>query len=92
MAVQLDIVPETSCSVFISCLKRFFGWHGFPKLFINANVKCFVAAELKRFLKIREIEWEFILEVSCLWGGFYKKIVQTVKRLLRKILHQNNGT
>ena len=88
----MDIVPDTSCSAFISCLKRFFGRRGIPKLFISDNAKCFVATELKRFLKIREIEWEFILEVSPWWGGFYERMVQTVKRSLRKILRRNNAT
>ena len=91
-AVHLDMVPDTSCSAFISCLKRFFGRRGFPKLFISDNAKCFIAAELKRFLKIREIEWQFILEVSPWWGGFYERMIQTVKRSLRKTLRRNNAS
>ena len=91
-AVHLDVVPDTSCSAFISCLKRLFGRRGFPKLFISDNAKCFVGAELKRFLKIKEIEWKFILEVSPWWGGFYERLIQTVKRSLRKTLRRNSAS
>ena len=84
-------MPDTSCSAFICCLKRLFGRRGFPTLFISDNAKCFVGAELKRFLN-RSIEWKYILEVSPWWGGFYERMVQTVKRALRKILRRTSAT
>ena len=91
-AVYMDIVPDNSAAVFINCLKRFFSCCCYPKLFISDNAKCFVSAELKRFLRNKEIEWRFILEVSPWWGGFYERMVQAVKRPMRKILRRNNVT
>ena len=89
-AVHIDIVTDTSCASFIRCLKRLFGRRGLPKLFISDNAKCFVGNELKKFLKEKEIEWKYILEVSPWWGGFYERMVQTVKRSLRKILRRTS--
>ena len=89
-AVHLDIVPDTSSSAFINCLKRFFSRRGVPRLFISDNAKCFIAAETKRFLKKMNVMWNFILEVSPWWGGFFERIIQTVKRSMRKILRRNS--
>ena len=91
-AVHLDIVPDTSCAAFISCLRRFVGRRGYPMLFISDNAKCFIGNELKRYLKLHEIDWKFILEVSPWWGGFYERMVQTVKRALRKVLRRTSAT
>ena len=91
-ALHLDIVPDNSSISFISCLKRLFGRRGLPKLFISNNAKCFVGAELKGFLKIKDVQWKFILEFSPWWGGFFERMVQTVKRSLRKILRRNSAS
>ena len=85
LAVHLDLVPDTSCSAFIGSLKRFIGRRGVPDLFISDNAKCFIGKELISFLNANDINWKYILEVSPWWGGFYERMVQTVKRSLRKI-------
>ena len=41
---------------------------------------------------MNEIDWKFILAVSPWWGGFYERMVQTVKRSLRKILRRSSVT
>jgi hypothetical protein len=61
-------------------------------LFISDNAKCFIGNELKRYLKLHEIEWKFILGVSPWWGGFYERMIQTVKRALRKVLRRTSTT
>ena len=78
--MHLDIVPDISCIAFISCLKRLIGRRGLLKLFISETAKCFVGAELKGILKIKDVQWTFILEVSPWWGGFFERMVQTVKK------------
>ena len=35
------------------------------------------------------ISWKFIVAVSPLWGGFWVRFVQSVKRSLRKILFRS---
>ena len=91
-AVHLDIVPDASSSALVNSLKRFVSRRGIPKLFISDNAKCFLGPELMKFLKNFDIDWKYILEVSPWWGGFWERMVQTVKRSLRKILRRTNIT
>ena len=91
-AIHLELVPDTSCASLINCLKRFFSRRGCPALVVSDNAKCFVAVELKRFLRLKGIEWKYILEVSPWWGGFYERMIKTVKRALKKVLGKSNVT
>ena len=91
-AVHLDLVPDASSMVLVNSLKRFISRRGVPIFFISDNAKCFIGPELKKFLKFHNIDWQFILEVSPWWGGFWERMVQTVKRSLRKILRRTSAT
>lgn len=87
-AVYLDVVPDESTLILVNSLRRFISRRGKPKFFISDNARCFVGPELKRFLRDRNIEWQFILSKSPWMGGFWERMVQSVKRPLRKILRR----
>ena len=62
---------------------------------INANegpvametyLGCFTGRELKDYISTLSANWRYILEVSQWWGGFWKRMVQVVKRSLQKVL------
>ena len=91
-AVHLDLVPDVSSAAFVNCLRRFVSRRGIPKLIISDNAKCFLGPELRKYTKERDIEWQFIMEKSPWWGGFYERLVQVVKRPLRKILRRSHVT
>ena len=42
--------------------------------------------EVQRFVAHKKIVWRFILERAPWFGGYYERMVQLMKRLLRKIL------
>ena len=87
-AIHLDLVPDTSASAFIRSLKRFIGRRGVPNLMISDNATCFKNEEVKlneELLRLH-VQWQFIVEASPWWGGFWERLVQTVKRSLRKVL------
>ena len=88
-AIHLDLVPDTTSMSLVNSLKRFIARRGVPKFFVSDNAKCFIGPETINFLKIRGIDWKFILEVAPNWGGFWERMVQTVKRPLRKILKKS---
>ena len=88
-AVVLDLVPDGSSPAFCRCLKRFVSRKGKPKLFVSDNAKCFIGPSVKRLLRELNCEWEFILEKSPWWGGFWERLVQTVKRSMRKNLEKS---
>ncbi|GFW07419.1 integrase catalytic domain-containing protein [Trichonephila clavipes] len=57
------------------------------ELVSDMSTKCFLFA-LRRFLARRDkgIHWKFIVERAPWWGGFYERLVKTIKDPLRKIL------
>ena len=87
-AVHLDLVPNTSASAFIRSLKRFIGRRGVPNMMISDNASCFKNEEVKLNAELLEmgVKWRFIVEASPWWGGFWERLVQTVKKSLRKVL------
>ena len=71
---------------FVRSLKRFISRRGTPSLVISDNGKTFKGAELKNFITSCGIKWGHIVERSPWWGGFYERIVRSVKRSLKKVL------
>ena len=91
-AVYLDLVPDAFSRSFIKSLKRFISRHGIPKLFISDNARNFISQELKDYISYLNLEWEYILESSPWWGGFWERLVQMVKRCMRKVLKKSKLT
>ena len=77
---------------FIRSLKRFISINGVPDLSISDNVKCFTGRELKDYLSMLSTSWRYILEACSCWRGFWERIVEVVKRCLRKILSKSKLT
>ena len=95
--VHLDLVTDLTASTFVRCLRRFTAWRGTLTLLVSDNAKTFKASEklLRRLHENREvrehlesnrIDWRFNLEQAPWWGGFYKRLIGTAKRCLRKVL------
>ena len=87
-AIHLDLVPDLSSSAFLRSLRRFIGRRGIPNLMISDNASCFKSDEVKlnEELVKMHVKWKFIIEASPWWGGFWERLVRTVKRSLRKVL------
>ena len=96
-AVHLELVPDLTAKAFICCLKRFSGRRGIPQRLVSDNSKTFKSAnrilstlkgapEVQQYLRDSHIEWSFIVEKAPWWGGFYKRLIQSVKRCLRKVI------
>ena len=96
-AVHLEVVPNLSTAAFIRCLRRFIARRGLPWRITSDNAKTFKNAnkeigrilksqEVQRFVAHKKIVWRFILERAPWFGGYYERMVQLMKRLLRKIL------
>ena len=59
---------------------------------ISDNAICFKNEEVKlneELLRLH-VKWQFIVEASPWWGGFWERLVQTVKRSLRKVLFRSS--
>ena len=62
-------------------------------IFILVNAKCFTRRELKDYLSTLSTSWRYIL-VSPWWGGGggWERIVEVVKRSIRKFLSKSKLT
>jgi hypothetical protein len=85
-AIHLELVPDMSVHGFLRGFKRFMARRGIPDLVINDNFKTFKSAEVKKFMTLQGIQQYFILPASPWWGGFYERLVRSVKGCLKKTL------
>lgn len=85
-AVHLELVPDLSTETFLRCLKRFVSRRGVPRLVISDNGKTFKGSCLKPFLSQHGIVWKFNVPRAPWWGGFFERMVRSVKRCLKKTL------
>jgi hypothetical protein len=96
-AIYLDLVRSLNASTFMNCLRRFTARNGVPTMIVSDNAKTFKATEraltklfgsleVRAYLENNKLEWQFNLEKAPWWGGFFERLVGTVKRFLRKVL------
>ena len=85
-AVHLDLVPDASSSSFIRSFQRFIGRRGAPSRVLSDNSKTFKNTEVKNFVSSRGITWRYNIPRSPWWGGFFERLVRSVKRCLKKSL------
>ena len=61
---------------------------------ISDNATCFKNEEVKlsEELTSLQIKWKFIIEASPWWGGFWGRLIQSTKRISRKLLLRTTVT
>ena len=99
-AVHLELVPDLTTEAFIRAFRRFTSTRGMCRIIYSDNAKTFEKAEkdlefylslmngpeFQAYLTEHSIQWNYILECSPWWGGFYERLMRTIKTPLRKIL------
>ena len=57
-------------------------------MFISNNFSAFKSNEdeVVNFLRLNDINWEYILSLSPWWAGFYERLIRIIKSTLRKVL------
>ena len=96
-AIHLELVGDLSAPTFILALRRFSSRRGMPSLMISDNAKTlkatakwlkklYATSQVRRYLQENRVNWRFNLELAPWWGGFYERLVGSVKRTLRKVL------
>ena len=66
----------------IRTLKRFQARRGIPNFIISDNGKTFKDSLLKLYINENGTQWSFITEPAPWFGGFYERLVQSVKKCL----------
>ena len=96
-AVHLDLVQDMTAQTFLRSLRRFTARRGTPAKMVSDNAKTFKSAsvsiantlrslEVKKFLGVNRIEWQFNLEKAPWQGGAFERMIKSAKRCLRKAI------
>ena len=98
-AVHLELVADLNVSSFLLAFRRFSSRRGVPATLLSDNAKTFKSAakEVRNIMRSKDVHthltnlritWNFIVERAPWWGGFWERMVQTVKKCLRKAIGQ----
>ncbi|GBO24486.1 hypothetical protein AVEN_198942-1 [Araneus ventricosus] len=95
-ALHLELVSSLSTDAFLLSFRHFVARRGRPRIIYSYNGTHFRGAynelaaidwnEVSRNAEIQRITWKFVPPTAAWWGGFWERLVRTVKDLLRKTL------
>lgn len=99
-AVHLELVNDMTTESFLQAFRRFVSRRGLCKIIYSDNALTFKRAsrelallwnvlrhpEALSYFANANIEWKFIVEHAPWWGGFYERLVRSVKTALKKVI------
>ena len=96
-AIHLELVRDLSTETFLCCFRRFVARRGVPSFIVPDNAKTFKASEkairrlynqpkFKSEMQTKRVTWKFNLERAPWWGGFFERMVRSMKWCLTKVL------
>ena len=83
-AICLDFVPNMNSAYFIRSFKRFISRYGCPDNVISDNRSNFVSDDSRNFVANGFIEWHLNLPLASWYGGFFERLIKSVKDLIFK--------
>lgn len=94
--VTLDLVDSLDSESFIRSLQRFVMTHGRPETIYSDNGTNFVGAQnlfnkldwakIETKMRAKQIQWIFNPATAAWWGGWWERLVGSMKGLLRRML------
>ena len=90
-AVHLELVHSLTVEDFLFAFRRFVGRRGLPKLMHSDNAKTFKGAQvpLRKLYGEQTPNWKYITPKSPWHGGFWERLVRTVKSALKKTIQNS---
>ncbi|CAB4006889.1 E3 ubiquitin- ligase DZIP3, partial [Paramuricea clavata] len=96
-AVHLEVVPNMTSQAFLRSFRRFTSRRATPLLVVSDNAKTCkdVSKELmtlmrdpqvKKYFLQQRMQWLFNLEKAPWWGGFFERLVGSLKQCLKKTI------
>lgn len=87
-AVHLELTESMSLVDCMRAIRRFVARRGIPNVFYSDNAKTFVAAstEVQKVFGHLAPRWKFNVPRSPWWGGWFERLIGSVKLALRKSL------
>lgn len=101
--LHLELTRELSATIFLKTFRKFCARRGVPSTIMSDNAKTFKfcskeiekvvrSEEVHQYLTNRQISWQFIVEKAPWWGGYWERLVRSVKHCLRKTLGRSTLT
>ncbi|XP_028411127.1 uncharacterized protein LOC114533731 [Dendronephthya gigantea] len=96
-AVHLEVVPNMTSQDFLKSFRRFTSRRSTLLLVISDNAKTFKAAskelmslmrdpQVKKYFLQQRMHWLFNLEKALWWGGFFERLVWSLKQCLKRTI------
>ena len=96
-AIHLELTEDLTATSFLLAFRRFTSRRRLPSKMMSDNAKTFKATskeitkikrspQVKQYLINRKVDWEFIVEKAPWWGGFWERLVRSVKNCIRKMV------
>ena len=82
--VILDLVPDYTAKEFINSCIHFISRRGCPQEILSDNGSNVIADSTQNFAANRNIVWHFNVAEAPWYGGFWERLVSSVKRCLKK--------
>ena len=91
-ALHLEIVDSLSLDDFLLAFRRFVARRALPNIIYSDNAKTFKAAKslLQTYFGKDIVWWKNICPLSPNWGGWWERLVRTVKSALKKTLGKSS--
>ena len=94
--VHLDFVISLNTEAFLNALDRFINLRGRPVTIYSDNGSNFVGlvnlfnkldwSEIELTANVKQIKWIFNPPTAAWWGGWWERLIRTVKDLLKRML------
>jgi hypothetical protein len=94
--VHLELVTSLETDSFLLAFLRFVSRRGRPAIVYSDNGTNFVGAanlfknldwkRIQREANVQRIQWKFNPPTAAWWGGWWERLIQTMKSLLRRML------
>ncbi|XP_013390867.1 uncharacterized protein LOC106159196 [Lingula anatina] len=87
-AVHLELVCSLSAEETLNAIRRFVARRGMPSVIISDNARGFVAAKklVLQYFGSNSPKWQFIVPLAPWWGGWWERLMGSVKSSLKKTI------
>jgi hypothetical protein len=100
-AVHLELTTKLNNQEFLLAFRRFAARRGLPATLQSDNAKTFVSVskeiesivrspEVWKYLIDNQIKWDFIVEHAPWWGGYWERLVKSVKLPIKKVVGRSS--
>lgn len=99
-AIHLELTSRTTSQAFLFAFRRFVSRRGLPSIVYSDNARTFhqsakllnlaSSPEVQDYTSGLRIQWRFNVERAPWWGGWWERVIRSVKDCLKRCLGRNS--